>query len=110
MTYQGGCQCGAVAFEADGEIESLMECNCSICKPKGYLLWFVPNDQFRLKTEGGAMGEYRFNQKHLAHRFCLTCGVSPFVEGPGMVAVNARVLKDFDPKDTPITAFDGAAR
>lgn len=110
MTYHGGCQCGAVAFEADGEIEQLVECNCSICKPKGYLLWFVPEADFRLKTDEAALTEYRFNTHKIGHQFCKTCGVSTFGHGPGMYAVNARTLKDFDVASAPVQAFDGASK
>ena len=110
MTYHGGCQCGAVAFEADGEIEQLIECNCSICKPKGYLLWFVQDADFRLLTDEVALSEYRFNAHKIGHRFCSTCGVSTFGRGTGGYAVNARTLKDFDVMSVPIQAFDGASR
>ena len=108
MLYRGGCKCGAVAFEADGEIETLMECNCSICRPKGYLHWFVPDASFRLEKGEDAMGSFLFNKHVLNHRFCKACGCSPFVEGPGTVAVNARCLQDFDLTSVPIKPYDGA--
>jgi hypothetical protein len=108
MTYRGGCKCGAVTFEADGEIETLMECNCSICRPKGYLHWFVPEASFRLKKGEDAMGSFLFNKRALNHRFCTTCGVSPFVQGPGTVAVNARCLEGVDIQGFKVQAFDGA--
>jgi hypothetical protein len=37
-TWHGGCHCGRIAFEVDGEIGTVMECNCSHCRPKGYLM------------------------------------------------------------------------
>ena len=46
-THQGSCHCGRVCFEVDGEIDSAMSCNCSMCQRKGSLLWFVPRDQLR---------------------------------------------------------------
>ena len=109
MTYRGGCQCGAVAFEVEGEIGEVMECNCSICRPKGYLHWFVPEADFRLLTDPAALGEHLFNRKILKHRFCLTCGCSPFVQGPGRVAVNVRALKGVDLASLEIKCFDGAS-
>ncbi len=45
MSYKGGCHCGRIAFEVDGEIQELMECNCSICSKRGYLHFFVPRDK-----------------------------------------------------------------
>lgn len=107
-TYKGGCKCGAVAFEADGEIEKLMECNCSICKPKGYLHWFVKDPGFRLLKGEDALGAFTFNKQVLNHRFCRTCGVSPFVQGPGTTAVNARCLEGVDVHAIRIEPFDGA--
>ena len=50
MRYTGSCHCGHVAFEAEGEITGLLECNCSICRRKGALMWFVPRSAFRLLT------------------------------------------------------------
>lgn len=42
MGYKGSCHCGSVRFEVEGELEQVVECNCSHCSRKGYLLWFVP--------------------------------------------------------------------
>ncbi len=108
MMYRGGCQCGAVAFEAEGEITEVMECNCSICRPKGYLHWFVPEASFRLTASPAGMGEYLFNKQQLHHRFCDTCGCSPFVTGPGSVAVNVRCVADVDISTLSVKQFDGA--
>ncbi|HEY8571314.1 GFA family protein [Phenylobacterium sp.] len=109
MTHEGGCKCGAVAFEADGEIEKVIDCNCSICRPKGYLHWFVPEAAFRLKTDDAAMGAFTFKSHKLIHRFCKTCGVAPFVQGPGTVAVNARALHGVDIQALNVQPFDGAS-
>ncbi|WP_461600000.1 GFA family protein [Achromobacter marplatensis] len=39
---QGSCHCGQIEFEVDGDVSQVLECNCSHCSRKGYLLWFVP--------------------------------------------------------------------
>ena len=109
MTWRGGCKCGAVAFEVKGDPQKLMECNCSVCRPKGYLHWFVPEKDFKLERGEEALGSFKFNKHLLDHRFCRTCGVAPFVQGPGTVAVNARCLEVFDLGSVPIEAFDGAS-
>src|SRR5215469_2894099 len=35
MTYKGGCHCGRIAFEVDGELDKVVQCNCSICPTCG---------------------------------------------------------------------------
>ena len=35
MIYQGSCHCGHIAFEAEGDLHSVKECNCSICRRPG---------------------------------------------------------------------------
>ena len=50
MKYQGSCHCGKVAFEVEGEIQGVISCNCSICRRKGALMWFVPRDKLAVST------------------------------------------------------------
>ena len=57
---------------------------------------------------GDALGSFEFNKHVLNHRFCTTCGVSPFVEGPTMVAVNMRCVEGVDLHALPIEQYDGA--
>lgn len=110
-TLQGGCHCGRIAFEVDGEIGTVIECNCSLCRPKGYLLWFVPAAQFRLRTSAADLGTYRFNKHEIAHHFCLVCGVAPFAEGEKdghkLVAVNVRCLAGVEPAELDVRQVDG---
>lgn len=107
MSFKGGCQCGKVAFAVEGEMKKVMECNCSICRPKGYLHWFVPEQAFTLTDGVEALGAYTFNKHVLRHCFCTNCGVSPFVEGPGTVAVNARCLEGVDLDALLVEKYDG---
>ena len=62
MVFEGSCHCGRIDFEVDGDIDTLMDCNCSICTRRGYLLWFVPRDSVRLKTPETDMSTYSFNE------------------------------------------------
>lgn len=99
MRYRGSCHCGKIAFEVEGTLEQVMECNCSLCSRRGYLLWFVPREQFQLSTPESDLSTYRFNRMHIAHHFCATCGCAPYGEatdpkGKAMAAVNVRCLED----------------
>ena len=75
---KGSCHCGSIAFEVDGAPGPVLECNCSHCQRKGFLLWFVPRTQFRLANPSAPMATYFFNKHFIEHRFCPTCGTQPF--------------------------------
>ena len=112
MKYQGGCHCGKVAFEVEGDLNGAMACNCSMCSRKGSLLWFVPRDQFRLLTAEADIGTYTFNKHVIKHRFCRTCGIHPYGEGTDpkgnpMAAINIRCLEGIDLEKVPVQHFDG---
>lgn len=112
--YTGSCHCGDVAFEAEGEIGELMECNCSICSRKGSLLWFVPRDRFHLKTPEDKLATYEFNRHRISHKFCKRCGIHPFAlatdqKGNKMAAINTRTLQDIDLSRFPRKLFNGKA-
>lgn len=114
MIYKGSCHCGAVAFEVEGEITQLTECNCSICSKKGGLMTFVPRDKLRLLTPEENLANYAFGKHRIQHRFCPKCGMHPFGEGSDpagnkMAAINVRCLDDFDFSALPIKHFDGRA-
>ncbi|RXZ44260.1 GFA family protein [Crenobacter cavernae] len=112
MLYRGSCHCGRIAYEVEGEIDSVIECNCSHCRRKGYLLWFVPRDALTLSTPESDMATYRFNKHVIDHRFCPQCGCAPFGEGrdpsgTATAAVNVRCLEDVEPAGLRIIPYDG---
>jgi hypothetical protein len=112
MKHRGSCHCGRVAFEVEGTIDSALSCNCSICRRKGSLLWFVPRERLRLLTPEQNAGTYTFHKHVIRHRFCPVCGIHPYGEGTdpkgaAMAAVNIRCLEDIDPESVPVTRFDG---
>lgn len=117
MRYQGGCHCGKIAFEVEveGGITQAMECNCSLCSKRGYLLCFVPREQLRLSTPEANYATYLFNTKKIQHHFCPSCGCAPFGEatdgkGRAMAALNVRCLEGFDPTALKIIPVDGRSR
>ena len=110
-THEGSCHCGAVAFEVDMSLDGLIECNCSHCYRKGFVLGFVRPDAFRQIKEG-PQTQYRFNNHKIHHRFCETCGVQTFARGTApdgseMVAVNVRTLTDIEPFSWTAQRVDG---
>ncbi|MFO1434905.1 MAG: GFA family protein [Gammaproteobacteria bacterium] len=112
MTHKGSCHCGAVAFEAAGTPEKLVECNCSICSKRGSRLWFITREDFKLLTPEDKLATYTFNKHIIKHHFCPVCGCAPFAQGVSptgkyMVAINTRCLDDVDLTQLPVTHFDG---
>lgn len=112
MKYTGSCHCGDINYEVEGEIDTLLECNCSICSRRGYLLWFTSASQVDLKTPEDNMSTYTFNKHHIRHTFCKSCGCAPIsfgadAEGNEMAAINARCLEDFDISSLPVNQYDG---
>ena len=115
MSYEGSCHCGAVTFSVEGEEPTkAMSCNCSHCRRKGFLLTFIPAENFRLKGGQESLTEYFFNKHNIAHRFCKTCGCQTHGEGNGpdgtaTVAVNLRCAPEIDLDAVEIQKVDGAS-
>lgn len=114
MKHKGSCHCGTIAFEVEGEIDSALACNCSICSRKGSLLWFAPRDKLTLLTPDEAASTYTFNKHTIQHRFCPTCGIHPYGEGVDpkgnrVAAVNLRCIEGVDLSAIPVHEFNGRA-
>lgn len=113
-TQTGSCHCGKVAIEVDGEPDAVVACNCSMCRRRGSLLWFVSRDAMRMLTDDAAAGTYTFNKHAIEYRFCLACGIGPYAEGTDpkgnqMAAINVRCLDGVDLDALPVHHYDGAA-
>lgn len=114
MKHKGSCHCGQVAFEVEGEIDSALSCNCSICSCRGSLLWFVPRDDLTLLGPEDAASTYTFNKHVIKHNFCPTCGIHPYGEGVdpkgnSVAAINLRCIEGVDLAAIPVHHFDGRA-
>lgn len=112
QTYTGGCHCGKVRYEVTTDLKQAFSCNCSICSKRGWILSFVPADQFNLIQGGDGLTDYQFAKKTIHHLFCPECGVSSFARGSHpqkgeMIAVNVRCLDDVDISALQITQVDG---
>lgn len=110
--YTGGCQCGAVSFEVDLDLDRVITCNCSRCQPLGSVLAFAPRARFTLHSGEQNLTEYRFAKQAIAHLFCKTCGIQSFSfgtmpDGTEMAAINVNTLHGIDPRSLSPTLIDG---
>ncbi|GIL00277.1 MAG: aldehyde-activating protein [Alphaproteobacteria bacterium] len=113
--YAGGCQCGAVRFEVDVDIDQAIACNCSRCGKTGTILSFAPADRFSLTAGADSLTEYLFNRHVIRHAFCKVCGVQPFArgampDGTPMAAINIRCLDGIDVHELNPAKFEGRSR
>jgi hypothetical protein len=110
-TYTGSCHCGAVRFEVTGELDHVVDCNCSYCSRAGYLHWNVEPRQLRIIQGESAYRTYSFGTGTSKNHFCQTCGITPFRiprSDPHLVDINVRCLESIDLRKLPIQKFDGA--
>ena len=70
--YTGGCQCGAITYAVEADLDHTFTCNCSRCQRLGAVLCFVPSEDFHL-IKNGPVTEYLFHKMIVRHRFCPTC-------------------------------------
>lgn len=111
ITYEGGCHCGAVRFQVTTDNTVVYDCNCSICKKKGFLHLIVPPEQFVLLRGADVLTTYTFNTGTAKHTFCRTCGIHPFYRPrshPDGFDVNVRCLDGEVLAEFQIAPFDGA--
>lgn len=111
-TYSGGCHCGRVRYEVEADLSRVMSCNCSICRKRGVLLVFAPEEKFKLESGADVLSDYQFNRKIIHHLFCDVCGVGSFARGVGpngvpMAAINVRCLDDVELDGLNVVPFDG---
>jgi hypothetical protein len=109
-TLEGGCHCCGVRFRVLVEKYAGIECNCSICRKKGFLHLIVPADRFTLLAGEDLLTTYRFNTGTARHTFCRVCGIHPFYtprSHPDGVDVNIRCLDGDAAARFHITPFDG---
>lgn len=112
--HKGSCHCGAVRFTVDGEIDQAIECNCSHCSRKGFLLWFVPRPALTIIEGEDRLTTYTFNKHVIEHRFCEVCGCQPFglgkmPDGTEMAAINVRCLEDAELDEVKRVPVNGRA-
>jgi len=110
-TYEGGCHCGTVRFRVTTDRREVSDCNCSICRKKGFLHLIVLPKQFTLLQGAEALTTYTFNTGIAQHTFCRICGIHPFYRPrshPDAFDVNVRCLDGDILNQFQVVPFDGS--
>ncbi len=115
MNHSASCHCGQLSISFESTIDHVVDCNCSHCRKKGFLLTFMPKEQTHITLPTDGYSTYTFNKHVIAHHFCKVCGCAPFgigtrPDGTQSVAINVRCLDvPLDLTSVKVVAYDGAA-
>ena len=83
-----------------------------------HLYAYYTPDQLKV-TQADSDAVYRWNSRKVANHFCSACGCDVYADSPAFemdgswdgktrrIAVNARLLDDFEAADWPVTVIDG---
>jgi hypothetical protein len=108
--YSGSCHCGVVKFRVTVHKHEAVDCNCSICRKKGFLHLIVPPENFELISGAENLTTYEFNTGIAQHTFCRDCGIHAFYRPrshPDWFDVNLRCLDEDVLSRFQISQFDG---
>ena len=119
MTLTGRCHCERNVFEVAGDLpEALTRCTCSFCSKRGHLYAYYAPEALTI-TQADSDAVYRWNSRGVAHHFCSACGCGLYSDSPAFetdgswdgktrrIAINARLLDDFEAADWPVKVIDG---
>ena len=101
MKMTGGCYCGAVRYEIDGEPQASLQCHCRECQyisggfPAALMLFSL--ESFQLTS--GQMKQYRRSdlERPVTRHFCESCGTgiaSETPNRPGSIVIKAGTFDD----------------
>ena len=78
MTYSGGCQCGALRYEADGEPLGSGHCYCADCRRasgSGFIPFMMfPAESLRVTGEARQWRSPSFRGTEAVRNRCAACG------------------------------------
>ena len=103
MKIDGGCHCGHVTFEADGNPDFVVICHCTDCQQISgsafATLLFVKDEDIKITGETKRFEHKVDSGNTLTKDFCPTCGSQMFggnVGRPGMTAIKAGGINEKD--------------
>ena len=117
MAVKGSCHCKSTTFEVSEAPQTVTRCTCSFCSKRGALWAYYEPSQVKIEPQRSTAA-YRWQTMIVKHGFCPACGCTTFTETPDWstgeanfdkmrIAVNARLLDDFDLDKVAVTVIDG---
>jgi hypothetical protein len=107
QTFEGGCHCGRVRFRVTAELSRVTDCNCSVCRKKGFVHLIVPPEQFELLSGKDALTTYRFNT---ARQSILFARLAAFIRSTCRVPIPTKSTSMFAASTASIWALSKSPR
>ena len=101
MTHAGGCLCGQVRYQIEGDPVTTAVCHCTNCQRQSGAAFsvnvLVPEPQLKITGDLKTYEDKGDSGAAVYRRFCENCGspiVSELGASPGMMAVKLGTLDD----------------
>jgi len=102
MLYNLKCHCGDVELEVETDLQTIKQCNCSICIRKNAKMCMVSKDSIQIIKGKENLTSYKFNTMIAEHFFCKTCGIYTHHNrrsDPNGAAINIGCIDAINPFD-----------
>ncbi len=73
--YTGNCHRVGIRFEIETRLDTTARCNCSLCKRKGAVLYYVPEEQFRIVEGEDLLTSHQWSTGKTEHHFSSRFGI-----------------------------------
>lgn len=104
----GQCLCGAISFEADGDVPVMANCHCTACRQATgtafATLMFMKEEDVKITGTPKTYQHHSDAGSLMTKHFCENCGSPMFAQNsnrPGMIALRAGTIneqEEFTPK------------
>ena len=115
MTRSGGCHCGEVRYEVEGEAVYHALCHCEACRASSgapMVGWFCITEG-QLRQTSGEVTQFQ-GTPGAERQFCPRCGTGLFYRNakmlPGLVDIQSATFDDAAAGNTPFSQLITAAR
>ena len=102
MKYKLTCHCESVVLEVETDLQTIKQCNCSICIRKNAKMAMVSKDSIQIIKGKENLTSYKFNTMIAEHFFCKNCGIYTHHNrrsDPNGVAINIGCIDAINPFD-----------
>ncbi len=100
MKYNLNCHCGAIKIEVLTDLETIKQCNCSICIRKNAKMCMVPKEAINILKGKEFLTSYKFNTMIAEHFLRKVCGIYTHHyrrSDPNGAAINIGCIDAIDP-------------